>query len=245
MLGETIKTIRKQKGYSQETLAQELNVVRQTISKWEKGLSVPDADMLNRLSEVLDVSVVTLLGVEEADVKDKQNNNVIADQLAILNDQFAKELSHRKRIRKIILIAASALILLVLLLYFFVFRFRIDTKRQLDVNYAMSESRIYSLTDMDEAIDTIMDDFDSWGTDCEMLEIRYAGDDKITAENLAYCNSLANGVQFDECIIFLTSFKTPVNSEQGFEPDMIYTGWTWYLTRQHGGSWVVISSGYA
>ncbi|MCR4929008.1 MAG: helix-turn-helix domain-containing protein, partial [Lachnospiraceae bacterium] len=52
MLGENIKTLRKQKGFSQETLAQQLNVVRQTVSKWEKGISVPDAEMLNALSEL-------------------------------------------------------------------------------------------------------------------------------------------------------------------------------------------------
>lgn len=45
MFSENLKTLRKQKGMSQETLAQQLNVVRQTISKWEKGLSVPDADL--------------------------------------------------------------------------------------------------------------------------------------------------------------------------------------------------------
>ena len=51
MLCENIKAIRKSKGLSQEELAIKLNVVRQTISKWEQGLSVPDADMLNSQSE--------------------------------------------------------------------------------------------------------------------------------------------------------------------------------------------------
>ena len=46
MLKENIKSIRKSKGLSQEELAIKLNVVRQTISKWEKGLSVPDSEML-------------------------------------------------------------------------------------------------------------------------------------------------------------------------------------------------------
>ncbi len=53
MLSENIKAIRKSKGLSQEELAVKLNVVRQTISKWEKGLSVPDSDMLLSLSEAL------------------------------------------------------------------------------------------------------------------------------------------------------------------------------------------------
>ncbi len=62
MLSENIKNLRKQKGYTQETLAQALNIVRQTVSKWEKGYSVPDADMLEKLSEVLEVPVSELLG---------------------------------------------------------------------------------------------------------------------------------------------------------------------------------------
>ena len=62
MLCENIKAIRKSKGLSQEELAIKLNVVRQTISKWEQGLSVPDADMLISLSEAFETPVSTLLG---------------------------------------------------------------------------------------------------------------------------------------------------------------------------------------
>ena len=62
MLSENIKAVRKSKGLSQEELAVKLNVVRQTISKWEQGLSVPDADMLISLSEALETSVSALLG---------------------------------------------------------------------------------------------------------------------------------------------------------------------------------------
>ncbi len=62
MLSDNIRNLRKRRGYSQETLAQQLCVVRQTVSKWEKGLSVPDADMLERLAEVFDISVGELLG---------------------------------------------------------------------------------------------------------------------------------------------------------------------------------------
>ena len=52
MLSENLKNLRKAKGLSQEELAIKLNVVRQTVSKWEKGLSVPDSEMLIRLAEV-------------------------------------------------------------------------------------------------------------------------------------------------------------------------------------------------
>jgi len=59
MLNENIKAIRKSKGLSQEELAVKLNVVRQTISKWEQGLSVPDSEWLFvRLAPIILVGVV-------------------------------------------------------------------------------------------------------------------------------------------------------------------------------------------
>ena len=50
MFAENLKKIRKDKGYTQEILAEKLNVVRQTVSKWEKGLSLPDVDMLSTIA---------------------------------------------------------------------------------------------------------------------------------------------------------------------------------------------------
>ena len=67
MLGDKIKAGRHEKGLSQQEFAEKLSVVRQTVSKWEKGLSVPDSDMLVRIAEVLDTTVGALLETEEAD----------------------------------------------------------------------------------------------------------------------------------------------------------------------------------
>lgn len=88
MLSENIKAIRKSKGLSQEELAVKLNVVRQTISKWEQGLSVPDSNMLISLSEALDTPVSVLLGeiVEQTEVNDLK---VISEKLEIINLHFA------------------------------------------------------------------------------------------------------------------------------------------------------------
>ena len=57
MFSENIKKYRKARNYSQEDFAMKLCVVRQTVSKWEKGLSIPDVQMLLKISEVLGVSV--------------------------------------------------------------------------------------------------------------------------------------------------------------------------------------------
>ena len=87
MFSENVKAIRKAKGVTQGELAARLHVVRQTISKWEKGLPVPDAELLIRLAEVLDTTVSQLLG---ADIpEDGDSRNELADQLARINEQLA------------------------------------------------------------------------------------------------------------------------------------------------------------
>lgn len=86
MLSENIKKIRKQNGLTQEAFAIRLHVVRQTVSKWEKGLSVPDAQTLQRISEEFEIPVQELLGNISAS---EVNQNEIADQLAKINEQLA------------------------------------------------------------------------------------------------------------------------------------------------------------
>lgn len=103
MLNKNIQAIRKSKGLSQQELAVKLNVVRQTISKWEQGLSVPDSDMLIYISEVLETPVSTLLGetVVETTVDDIK---VISEKLEIINLQLAKKKSARQNVIQWLLI---------------------------------------------------------------------------------------------------------------------------------------------
>lgn len=96
MLSENIKTIRKSKGLSQEELAVKLHVVRQTVSKWEQGLSVPDADMLISLSEVFETPVSTLLGETVAETK-ADDLKVISEKLEIINLQLARGKAARQK----------------------------------------------------------------------------------------------------------------------------------------------------
>lgn len=112
MLSENIKTIRKSKGLSQQELAVKLNVVRQTVSKWEQGLSVPDSDLLIALSEALETPVSTLLGenVAEADV---DTVKVLSEKLEIINLQFARKTAMRRAFLHWSLIALCAVIVVV------------------------------------------------------------------------------------------------------------------------------------
>lgn len=97
MLNENLKILRKNKGYSQEQLAVRLNVVRQTVSKWEKGLSVPDAQMLMDIAEVFSVSVSELLGNDIEQETKADTLEVIAQELAKLNELMAIEQKKKRR----------------------------------------------------------------------------------------------------------------------------------------------------
>ena len=112
MLRENIKSIRKSKGLSQEELAIKLNVVRQTISKWEQGLSVPDAEMLISISEVLETPVSTLLGenISESKVDDLK---AISEKLEIINLQLSQRKKDKRKIIHWILITLCTVTILI------------------------------------------------------------------------------------------------------------------------------------
>ena len=112
MLKDNIKTIRKSKGLSQEELAIKLNVVRQTISKWEQGLSVPDAEMLISISEVFEIPVSTLLGenISESKVDDLK---AISEKLEIINLQLSQRKKERRKIVQWLLISVCIVIIII------------------------------------------------------------------------------------------------------------------------------------
>lgn len=117
MLGDNIKALRKQKGYSQETMASQLNVVRQTISKWEKGQSVPDAYMLEQIAELLEVPVSTLLGDIILEDNTTSRDDEIVTQLAILNAQLANQARNRRRTIRMAVISIIAIFVAMVVLY--------------------------------------------------------------------------------------------------------------------------------
>ena len=136
MLAENIKTIRKQRGMTQEELAARLNVVRQTVSKWEKGLSVPDAELLKKLAEILETDVSSLLG---AKINTESNANEIAEQLSRINEQLATKARNSRRI----LFAAGIVILSIIVLNVLLVIFG----RTTNINESTSEVYKYQITE--------------------------------------------------------------------------------------------------
>lgn len=118
MLSQNLKTIRKSKGLSQQELAVKLNVVRQTISKWEQGLSVPDSEMLISISEVLETPVSTLLG-ENVVVPEADTLKAISEKLEVINLQMAQKKNTRRKIIHWSLIGLCAIILAIFVVLYF------------------------------------------------------------------------------------------------------------------------------
>ena len=119
MVKENIKQLRKSKGLSQEELAIKLNVVRQTISKWEQGLSVPDAEMLISISEVFEIPVSTLLGenIPESKVDDLK---AICEKLEIINLQLLQRKNERRKIVHWLLILLCVITMIIFISLFLI-----------------------------------------------------------------------------------------------------------------------------
>lgn len=136
MFSENLKTLRKQKGFSQEELATRLHVVRQTISKWEKNISVPDADTLIRLAEILEVSVSELLGTK---IEGENATSDVAEQLSRINEQLAIKNRRSRRIWKVIGIILAAIVLVNIFIAVF---FSVPSKNDSNQSAIIEETQI-------------------------------------------------------------------------------------------------------
>lgn len=124
MFQDNLKLLRKKKGMTQEELAARMNVVRQTVSKWEKGRSVPDADLLIKLAEILEVPVSQLL---DSKMEAAEPSNALAEQLSRINEQLSVKNRRAKRVWKAIAVLICGLIIGYILIIFFATIFTTST----------------------------------------------------------------------------------------------------------------------
>lgn len=134
MFSENLKNLRKEKGLSQEELAERLHIVRQTVSKWEKGLSVPDADLLIRIAEIFETSVSTLLGDT---VESSSDKNIVAQKLEQLNALLAEKNRRSRCIWKVVAITLISIAAVTVLL--FIFNFSVTQKYFEDASTVITE----------------------------------------------------------------------------------------------------------
>ena len=111
---------------------------------------------------------------------------------------------------------------------------------QMKIDYKSSE--IYSKEDMDAAIKVILDEFSSWDG-CVLHSIEYT-DDQTCTEGIDYLNELGTDETFEKCIVFTSSFHSPIEGGGAWEEDVEYEGWQWYLGKTAGGDWELLTWGY-
>lgn len=106
------------------------------------------------------------------------------------------------------------------------------------------ESDMYTPTDMDSAVSVIKSEFIFNFDGCTLLTLDYMGDD-VSKENIDYCIRLGDGTQFDESIVFTSSFRTPLHGNEVLPPNEICENYEWTLARESGGEWILLTNGYA
>ena len=111
-VGRFITKKRKEQNLTQEQLAERLGISNKTISKWEKGLSVPDSDLLISLSEVLETPVSTLLGETVAE-PERNDVKAISEKLEVINHQLAQRKTTRRKIVHWICIALCVAVVMI------------------------------------------------------------------------------------------------------------------------------------
>lgn len=236
MLSDNIKNIRKKKGFTQETLAKSINVVRQTVSKWEKGYSVPDADMLEKLAKVLDVQVSDLLGSYTENTEHSSELEEFSSQLAALNNQLASELERKKRLRKINIIIISSLLFIVIaaLILFHPF----DSLFPGDSSHVVVKqvaSELYSQHEINSAIEVVKNYFSAFNG-CTLTFITYKGDSFSSYE------TEHRGVN---TIVLTSNFITGnLDDNGGLNSNDTYTDWNWYLEKDENNNWKCVGYGY-
>lgn len=116
-IGEFIKNKRKEKGLTQNELAEKINVTDKAISKWERGLGCPDVSLLESLSKELDVSILELLNGEKIEnevIKVTDADNFIKSTINISNDYTKNKI--KNVFNRIIEISIIFVVLLLILL---------------------------------------------------------------------------------------------------------------------------------
>ena len=108
------------------------------------------------------------------------------------------------------------------------------------IDYKTSE--LYSKEDMDAAIEQIMKEFNTW-EGCEMHQINYTDDQKCK-DNLSYVNELGTDKKYEECIVFTANFHSPKEGGGAWQADHEYEDYEWYLAREKGGEWELLTWGY-
>ena len=107
IVGEKIKACRLKKGWSQGDLATRVLVSRQSVSKWENNITIPDIEKLVALSQLFDITLDELILAPE-------NTNAALDQTTTIADEQGQQAT--QTLKKMLWVQTSLLVLLTIVL---------------------------------------------------------------------------------------------------------------------------------
>ena len=240
--GSFLKTLRKEKGLTQEQLAEMLGVTNRSVSRWETGANLPDIDVIITLSEFYDVDIKDLLNGESRKTEQLHKEGSIVNmqaqdkELIIKAAEYgsdkAKASARRSRLR-IALIALLSVVVTAVLINVAVMLLPAS------VNYGSSE--IFTRVELEEAAAAVKADFSTM-QGCKLFSLKYAGDE-VSLGQLEYANEyLSGGEPYTDCIVFDSVFHPPVFGRGAWDHHMYY--WSWTLVRTETGAWTVLTKGY-
>ena len=136
-IGEFLKELRKEKGLTQEQLAEQFNVSRRSVSRWETGKNMPDISLLVEIAEFYDTSIPEIINGERKSEKMNEEVKEVAETMS--NYAGAEKESILKNIRGLSLIGLLALMVYFLLDVTGVF----ENNHLLEYLYVYSKDMIY------------------------------------------------------------------------------------------------------
>ena len=240
--GNYLKALRKEKGLTQEQLAEMLGVTNRSVSRWETGANLPDIDVIITLSEFYNVDIRDLLEGENRKAEQLHQEGRISDMKAQDKELIIKaaeygsdkaKASARRSPLRIALIALLSVIVIAVLINAAVMLLPASIK------YGSSE--IFTRVDMEEAAAAVKEDF-SRMKGCKLFSLKYAGDE-TSLRQLEYANEYLDGSEpYTDCIVFDSVFHPPIFARGAWDHHTYY--WNWTLVRTENGGWTVLTKGY-
>ena len=230
--GQFLQRQRKYKNMTQGELAGKIHVTTSAISKWERGLCLPEISKLRDLAEVLDLSLVEL-------IECRKNVDTYTPEQASKTIETAITVSSAQKTKAVIAgILGFRAVLAILYARIIGYQYNL---RPLKIHYGYSEN--HSREEIETAFNLVLEDFTAMKADgCKMLELEYAGDE-VSYNELLTRNAYQSGVPYRDCIVVNSRFISPLNGGGAWSRHTLYS-WQWIIMEDYWGNWKILSRGY-
>ena len=237
--GSFLRSLRKEKGLTQEQLAEKFGVTNRSVSRWETGTNLPDLDMIISLSDFYEVDVRELLDGErkkDAGQVTEQNKETFSsgeNEALVKAAEYGSARMNKTWKKRLVIAVLSVLSVLIAICLFVMLK-------PVYVDHGSSE--IHDAAQIDLAAEAVKADISRlWG--CKLFSLNYAGDERSLWE-LEKVNKTDAENDYSDCIVLDSFFlRAPMKGGRQWGQRLTYT-WSWIVVKTHDGEWIVFDRGY-